>query len=252
MRGEHMSNTETGKKVFRSTPFKQGLQAGIPVAIGYIPIAIAFGLLAKSFNIPDPVTLLMSLVIFAGASQFIGVNLIIAGVAYWEIIITTFILNLRHFLMTASLSQRIPKWTPNRGLALLSFGVTDETFSVASTQKEETLHPSFVIGINLIAFLAWNIGTWAGVFLAVGLPESIQNSMGIALYSMFIGLLVPSLRKSNPVVVIVLIAIGINAALYWVAPYFIELSTGWMIIITTIIASTIGVMLFPEDGEQDE
>ncbi|RKL66363.1 branched-chain amino acid ABC transporter permease [Salipaludibacillus neizhouensis] len=246
-----MSNALAEENIVSSNPFKEGLKAGIPVAIGYIPIAIAFGLLAKSFFIPEAVILLMSLVIFAGASQFIGINLIIAGVAYWEIIITTFILNLRHFLMTASLSQRLPKWTSNKELALLSFGVTDETFSVSSSQRERVLQPSFVIGINLIAFLAWNVGTWAGVFLAMGLPASIQNSMGIALYAMFIGLLVPSLKESNPIVVIVGIAIVINAVLYWVIP--MEFSTGWMIIITTILTATIGVWLFPkEEGEDHE
>lgn len=228
--------------------FKRGLQAGVPVAIGYISIAIAFGLLAKSAGIPDVITLLMSIVIFAGASQFIGVNLIVTGVMYWEIVLTTFILNLRHFLMTASLSQRIPDSASKKQLALLSYGVTDETFSVASVQKEKELHPMYVIGLNLIAFSAWNFGTWIGVFFAAGLPEAIQNSMGIALYAMFIGLLVPSVKKSNPVVIIVLIAIAVSSFLYWAD--FVQLSEGWSIIISTMIAAGVGVMLFPAEEEE--
>ncbi|MBO8170266.1 MAG: AzlC family ABC transporter permease [Bacillaceae bacterium] len=232
--------------------FLKGLKAGIPVAIGYIPIAIAFGLLAKSFQIPDAVILFMSLLIFAGASQFIGVNLIMAGVTYLEIVMTTFILNLRHLLMTASLSQRVPDQTPKRWLALLSFGVTDETFTVASTQKEKVLHPAFILGLNFLAFAAWNVGTWIGVFFAVGLPQSIQNSMGIALYAMFIGLLVPSLKNARPVQVIVLIAVVISSIMHWILPYFIDLSPGWNIIITTVLSSMIGVILYPKNGDQDE
>jgi len=184
--------------------FRSGMRAGIPVAVGYIPIAIAFGLLAKSFDMPNVITLAMSLFIFAGASQFIGVQLIMAGSMYWEIILTTFILNLRHFLMSASLSQRL-ETTSNRFLAAIAFGVTDETFSVASTRDEST-RGHFVLGLNLIAFLAWNVGTWIGVFLAFGLPASVQTSMGIALYAMFIGLLIPSLTR-KPVIVVAGIAV---------------------------------------------
>ena len=247
-----MENQATQLREEKQRDFFDGVKAGIPVAIGYIPIAIAFGLLAKSFDVPNYITLMMSLVIFAGASQFIGVNLLIAGVTYWEIVITTFILNFRHFLMSASLSQRIPDWTPKKWLATLSFGITDETFSVASIQKERLLHPFFVIGLNLIAFLAWNVGTWVGVFLAVGLPQSVQNSMGIALYAMFIGLLVPSLSKSKPVFVIVMISIFISSVLFWALPMIVSLSPGWSIIISTIIASAIGVWLYPDEGEEED
>jgi len=198
--------------------FRSGMRAGIPVAVGYIPIAIAFGLLAKSFDMPNVITLAMSLFIFAGASQFIGVQLIMAGSMYWEIILTTFILNLRHFLMSASLSQRL-ETTSNRFLAAIAFGVTDETFSVASTRDEST-RGHFVLGLNLIAFLAWNVGTWIGVFLAFGLPASVQTSMGIALYAMFIGLLIPSLTR-KPVIVVAGIAVLISLFLLVLAMAFV-------------------------------
>lgn len=225
--------------------FRTGMRAGIPVAVGYIPIAIAFGLLAKSFDMPNTITLAMSLFIFAGASQFIGVQLIMAGSMYWEILLTTFILNLRHFLMSASLSQRI-ETISNRFLAAIAFGVTDETFSVASTRDEAT-RGHFVLGLNMIAFFAWNIGTWIGVFLAFGLPQSIQASMGIALYAMFIGLLVPSLTR-KPVIVVATIAVLTQVVLYWGVAPFIPLSPGLSIIIATIVASGVGALLYEEEG----
>jgi len=93
-------------------------------------IAIAFGLLAKTSGIPNLVSCLMSALIYAGASQFFGVNLMSLGIMPWEIVMTTFVLNLRHFLMSASMTQRIHQSTPKSWRALLSFGVTDETFSV--------------------------------------------------------------------------------------------------------------------------
>lgn len=225
--------------------FRSGMRAGIPVAVGYIPIAIAFGLLAKSFDMPNVITLAMSLFIFAGASQFIGIQLIMAGSMYWEIVLTTFILNLRHFLMSASLSQRI-ETTSNRFLAAIAFGVTDETFSVASTRNEAT-RGHFVLGLNLIAFFAWNVGTWIGVFLAFGLPQSVQASMGIALYAMFIGLLVPSLTR-KPVIVVAAIAVVTQAVLYWGITPFIPLSSGLSIIIATIVAAGVGALLYEQEG----
>lgn len=225
--------------------FRSGMRAGIPVAVGYIPIAIAFGLLAKSFDMPNVITLAMSLFIFAGASQFIGIQLIMAGSMYWEIVLTTFILNLRHFLMSASLSQRIEA-TSSRFLAAIAFGVTDETFSVASTRDEST-RGHFILGLNLIAFFAWNVGTWIGVFLAFGLPQSVQASMGIALYAMFIGLLVPSLTR-KPVIVVAVIAIMTQVVLYWGVAPFISLSPGLSIIIATIVAAGAGALLYEQEG----
>jgi 4-azaleucine resistance transporter AzlC len=231
--------------------FRNGIKVGIPIAIGYIPIAIAFGLLARSSGIPNHISILMSLIIFAGASQFVGVNLISLGVASWEIVMATFILNLRHFLMCASLSQRIKEGTSKKYLALLSFGITDETFSVASLRKEEKLSPGFIFGLNLTAFSAWNIGTWIGVFLATGLPESVKSSMGIALYAMFMGLLVPSLKKSRPILIVSMISIAINCTLNYI-PLFSSISAGWNIIISTVIASAIGTKLFPEGVNDNE
>ncbi|WP_269431649.1 AzlC family ABC transporter permease [Bacillus sp. JCM 19034] len=132
-------------------------------------------------------------------------------------------------------------------LATLAFGVTDETFSVASTQREKELQPTFLLGLNLITFSAWNVGTWIGVFLAVGLPASVQSSMGIALYSMFIGLLVPALKKGKEISIVVGIAIIVSSLFYWVVPLFINVSDGLQIIGTTVIAAAIGAFLFPKE-----
>ena len=245
-------NTGVLKKnmVIKNSSLLVGLKAGIPIAIGYIPIAIAFGLVAKSNNIPNHISIAMSLIVFAGASQFIAVNLLSLATGYPEIIMTTFIINLRHFLMTAALSQKLKKCLSKKYLLLLSFGVTDETFAMASLQ-EKKLAGDFILGLNLIAYLAWTGGTAIGVFLGAGLPTIIQSSMGIALYVMFIGLLVPNLKKSNSLLTVTFIAITISSTLYYL-PFFKALSTGWMIIITTILASIIGAILFPEDGGNDE
>lgn len=231
---------------------RSGIKAGTVIALGYIPIAIAFGLLAKAAGIAWWIPCLMSLIVFAGASQFVGINMIALGAASWEIVMTTFILNLRHFLMSTALSQRIRGGTSKGLLALIAFGVTDETFSVASLRKEGKLTASFLLGLNFIAYSAWNAGTWLGMALGSTLPASVQSSMGISLYAMFIGLLIPTLRQSHPALTVACLSIAASSFLSWV-PGLRELSAGWIIMIATLIASTAGALLFPaQESDKEE
>lgn len=246
-----MPETAHTKKKSTETPLLEGLKAGAVIALGYIPIAIAFGLLAKASGIAWWLTAAMSLLIFAGASQFVGVNMMALGFAAWEIVMTTFILNLRHFLMTTALSQRIEPGTTKSMLGLVAFGVTDETFSLASLRKEERLKPNFLLGLNFISYAAWNAGTLLGMALGSTLPAGLQSSMGISLYAMFIGLLVPSLRTSRPAFTVTAISIATASVLHWVPP-FTNLSTGWVIMISTILASAIGAWLYSETAEKDD
>jgi 4-azaleucine resistance transporter AzlC len=234
-----------------SNYFKEGLKSGIPIALGYIPIAIAFGLLTKTNGLPNYVAILMSLFVFAGASQFIGVSLLALGTSPIQIVTTTFILNFRHFLMSSSLALRIQENVSKSFLSLLSFGITDETFSVASLRDGDKLHPNYILGLNLIAFTAWNLGTIIGVFAAVGLPKSIADSMGIALYAMFIGLLLPSIKKSLPLFLVALTAILGRSMLHWI-PMFSGISKGWQIIIATIIGAGFGAFFFDCEVKDNE
>lgn len=227
--------------------FLKGVKAGMPIAIGYIPIAVAFGLLARSQDIPNIVSLLMSLIIYAGASQFIGINLLVLGTSFGEIVITTFLLNLRHFLMSATLSQRIESKTTKLWGALLSFGITDETFAVSVLQKEEKLSRYFVLGLNTISFTSWNAGTWLGIFFATSLPEIIKTSMGLALYAMFIGLLIPHVKKSNPALIVAIMSIIINSLMYWSSNFW-GFSSGFSIIVSTVVSAAIGAKLY-DQGE---
>ncbi len=229
----------------KGSDFMAGLYAAVPIAVGYLPIAITFGLIARTADLPAHIIVFMSLIVFAGASQFVAVNLISLGTNPWEIVLTTFILNLRHLLMSASLSQRIEPASKKR-MALLAFGVTDETFSMASLRLEKTLAPSFILGLNMLAYISWVVGTWLGITLVNGIPEAWQASMGIALYAMFIGLLVPVLRQSRQIVILVFIAVSINSLLYYCpAAHFI--SMGWKIVITTVTASLMAAFIFPRE-----
>ncbi len=251
MNNNTMTDKENSQSIQGSSWFIEGVRSAVPIALGYIPIAISFGILSKSVDVPNYISILMSLLVFAGAGQFMAANLIVAGASFYEIILAEFILNLRHFLYTSFISQRLEGGLSNGWLAFLSFGITDETFTVASLREEKNLSRFFLLGLNLTALFGWVFGTAIGVFLGDLLPVSLGSSMGIALYSMFIALLVPSLKKSKAV----LTAAGISMvchSLIKLIPGLSKLSSGWSIIISTIIAALLCTIIFPKGVNKDE
>lgn len=215
------------------TGFLQGIQGGASIAIGYLPVALTFGLLAKSTGLQLSETLLMSLLVYAGASQYISLSLIAAGTGVIEIIFTTFIVNIRHFLMSASLSEKVEDdalWKK----AVYSFGLTDETFSVAS-MKEGTVSTAYLCGLMFISYASWGINSGIGFVLGASLPTTVQESMGIALYAMFIGLLIPSLKRHRKVLYLATLAAIVNSICYATQ----MISTGWSIVISTLISALV-------------
>lgn len=226
----------------------RGIRNAIPVAVGYVPAALAYGILAKNANIPFAVALGLSLVVYAGASQFAAVSLIAAGQSVLSTILLTFVLNLRHFLMTTTISTRLSERSRLKR-ALVAFGVTDETFSVASFSGDK-LTTRYLLALNATAYSAWASSTAGGYLAGEILPESLQASMGIALYAMFIGLLVPSVRGSRKALTIVVAAMALNTlAQRLMAP-------GLAIIVVALAVTTLATLVFhpetsPDPGELD-
>nr|WP_241680172.1 AzlC family ABC transporter permease [Metabacillus mangrovi] len=216
------------------------MQGGVSIAVGYMPVALAFGLIAKSTGLVLGEAVMMSLLVFAGAAQYISLTLIAAGTGAFEIVFTTFIMNIRHFLMAASLNERAEEEAPWKK-ALYAFGITDETFSVASL-KEGRLSSGYMYGLIAVSFSSWviftGIGHWAGNLL----PVLVQESMSIALYALFIGLLVPSLKGHRKVMVLAASAAVINTLLI-VSGFF---SAGWAIVIATVISAAGVELLWKE------
>lgn len=217
--------------------FRNGLQDGISIGIGYLPIALTFGLLAKSTGLSLGETTLMSLLVYAGASQYISLNLIALGTGPAAIVITTFIVNIRHFLMTASLNEKVEQDHPFIK-AIYAFGVTDETFSVAAT-KEGKVSTPYMFGLTIVAYGSWVINSGIGHFVGANLPEVLQESMEIALYAMFIGLLVPSLKRQRKTILLAGFAAILNSIFTYILPAD---WSGWAIVSATLL-SAIGVEL---------
>ncbi|WP_425464021.1 AzlC family ABC transporter permease [Oceanobacillus piezotolerans] len=224
--------------------FKRGLMVGFPIMLGYIPIALTYGVLARQSGMSLLELTLMSVLVFAGASQFMGANMIAVGAGAVEIVIATFILNFRHFVMNLSFMNQLRN-IPLKWKAPLSLGLTDETFAVSALHSEEAKKEKgvyFYAAIILVAYLSWVLGSLVGGLLGDIIPHALSQSMGIALYAMFIGLLVPSVKKNIKVGLIAIIAMLLNALCVQLG-----MSSGWAIVVGTIIGALSGIYLLKEE-----
>ncbi|MDS1031004.1 AzlC family ABC transporter permease [Bacillota bacterium LX-D] len=240
-----MESVAKVKTQVNKSNFLQGVEAGVPILMGYVPIAFTFGLLAKSLNVSATLAILMSLTNYAGASQFIGIKLMAMNVQMVEIVMTTFVVNIRHFLMSFCISKKLGPNVSMPMRALLGFGLTDENFVVASMQPDEKITPMFLLGAETISYLGWGGGTILGVVVSEAMPESMSNSIGLALYVMFLGLIIPPMKQSKVICGISFIAMFISAVLTY-TPVLSEISLGFRIVLTIIITSTIGAVFFPD------
>lgn len=228
--------------------FKEGLKDALPIALGYIPISITFALLAKSYQIPNMIIVLMSLLVFAGSSQFIGIKLISLGVTFPEIILTTFIVNFRNSLMSSAMAQKIDSNESPFKRAMIAYTVTDETFAIASSKMKYHIPTAYIAGLQGLLFFAFNLGTVLGTFIINDISPRITQSMGITIYAMFISILIPSVKKSNKVLRIVIISASISSFLTF-QPW-ISISMGWIIIIATVITA-MTMAYFDTEKEMD-
>lgn len=227
------------------TNIKKGILAVIPVLLGYLPVAIAFGLLAKNTGLSLKDTGLFSFIVYAGASQFMALDLMTAGVSTGSIILATFLLNMRHLIMSASISIKLDN-VKRKYLPIIASGITDETFSLLSFTKEN-LNTPFVLTVTLLAYLTWGFGSIFGYLVGEILPESLQASLGIGLYAMFVSLLFPNFKGDNKT-----LKLSILTALIYVIIYKTGIFTGgWDIILGIILSSFIGVMVI-KDREVEE
>lgn len=230
--------------------FRHGFKNGLPIGLGYLPVSFTFGFIAVSGGLPVWVAVMISFTNLTSAGQFAGTNLILAGAGYFEVALTTFVINIRYMLMSLSLSQKLEKKTGTLQRMLLSFGITDESFVVASLRPERITAP-FMFGLMSMPILGWNLGTLLGGCISTVLPQALQNAMGIALYAMFIALIIPASKASRQVLMIIVIAVAATCILKY-APVFSMISSGFRVIIATVLAAGMGAFLFPKNEEEEE
>ena len=230
--------------------FKRGLKLGIPIGIGYFSVSFAFGMMAVASGLSPLLALLISMTNVTSAGQFAGIQVMAAGGTYIEMALTMLMINARYFLMSLSLSQKVSKRLSNVQRALMSFLVTDEIFAVASVESGE-VEGWYWAGLGLMPYIGWSSGTLTGALVSGILPASMQDALGIALYGMFIAIIIPAAKHSKAIVMTILLAVGVSCTLYYV-PLFSQISSGFAVIIVTLIAAGVMAFVAPIKEEMQE
>lgn len=229
--------------------FSNGLRDGIPICLGYVSVAFTFGLMCTENGLPFWIAVLISLTNLTSAGQFAGTALIIARGGLLEIGITTFVINLRYMLMSLSISQKVDAKLSVPKRMAMSFGVTDEIFGV-SMQKKGNITFAYFMGLMILPILGWSGGTLVGAVAVSLLPDMVRSALGIAIYGMFLAIIIPPARRERAIAWVIAIAGLISCVLYYV-PLFNSISGGWMIIICAVVTSSIAAILWPVPDEEE-
>lgn len=222
---------------------QRGIQDGIPIAVGYFSVSFTFGMMAVQSGISPFHAVLISLLNLTSAGQFAGLTVIVTGASLIEMALTQLVINIRYALMSVSLSQKLNDSVKLRSRFLIAYGNTDEIFAVASS-KPGTVGEKYLYGLIFLPVLGWVGGTLAGAVASTILPETIISALGVALYGMFIAIVVPPATEHREIRIVVILALILSAAFYYL-PVLKQVSSGFMIIICTVVAAAIGAVLFP-------
>lgn len=225
-----------------------GCKKAVPIALGYFPVAFSFGVLVASSGLPLGLATFISITNLTSSGQFAGVSLILSQASYMEMAMTLLMINARYFLMSLSLSQKIDTKMNTIQRMIISFGITDEIFSLASIQPG-VLTFKFMLGFIVVPIVGWSSGAMFGETLTQMLPQSLANAMGIALYGMFIAIIVPAASKSRQILEVVLIS-GLASVMFYYVPIFHVFSSGFLLIAATLIGAIYGALRYPIEEVQ--
>lgn len=232
--------------------FRQGVQDGVPIGLGYFSVAFTFGLEAVALGLPLWAPVLISMTNVTSAGQFAGLSIIAALGSFVELALAQLIINLRYALMSLSLSQKLDSTVRLRDRFLIAFVNTDEVFAVAAGRPGE-VGRMYMFGLILIPYLGWALGTLAGAVVGDLLPTSLASALGIAIYGMFLAIIIPPAKKNKAVVLAIALAVAISCLFNWV-PMLANVGSGFVIIICALVAAGVAAVFFPvkevaADGE---
>lgn len=229
---------------------KTGIRDGLPIALGYFAVSIAFGVATVGYGFPVWTPILISLTNFTGSGQALGVQLLASGTATLaELLVAMIAINLRYALMSVSVGQMLERGigTPRR--MLLAFGMTDENFAVAVSRGKEITF-GYMLALEITSFVGWIAGTAVGALVGSFLPEIVMVAFRIALPAMFVAIIIPPCRTSRAALFVVLLATALSCAFYYI-PGLNTLSKGWVYVICGVTSAVAGALLFPvrDDGK---
>lgn len=233
-----------------SNNFLKGITDGLPICFGYFSVAFAFGIFAVGSGLNIAETLLISMTNVTSAGQLAAVPIIASGGTLIELAVSQLIINLRYALMSISLSQKLDGSVRMLDRFIVSFVNTDEVFAVASAQNG-TLNRKYLYGLILTPYIGWSVGTLVGAAAGNVLPKSVITALGVAIYAMFIAIVVPEMKRSRSTALCVAVSVLLSC-LFRYTPGLKLVPSGFVIIICAVLASSLFAVLSPVDSVEDE
>ncbi len=221
----------------RRERFIEGCKKGIPIAFGYVPMGIGYAAIAIKAGMTPLQTISMSVLVYAGAGQIIAASMLLSGATAMAIILTNFVVNLRYFVMSTCVLNQVEKST--LPLNILAAHVTvDESFAMFSLSEDSNIW--VYLGIAVFAWLSWIVGAGIGVVVLDILPVIVTNSFNISLYALFVAILVPSIKESRQIALLVLITAVLNVILG-------QFLGNWSLIVSTLLGAAVGMYIVDDE-----
>lgn len=230
--------------------FRKGIQHGIPIGLGYFAVSFTLGISARKAGLSAVQAAVMSAAMLASAGQFAGIRMIGAGAGCLELIVTTIVVNMRYLLMSSALSQKVRQDKPFYHRFLMAYEVTDEIFGI-SMAVPGRLHPAYMYGAAAVAIPGWVLGTFLGAVIGMILPPQIMSALNVALYGMFMAVVIPPSKKSRVIAGVVVISMAASTV-FAVIPGLKEISSGFQMMILTVVLAGVAAVLFPIKEEREE
>ena len=227
----------------------EGMRDGFPIALGYFAVSFSLGIAARNAGLTPMQGFWASLLNNASAGQYAAFTLIAAKATYWEVAVITLIANARYLLMSCALAQRFAPETPFFHRLIVGYDVTDEIFGI-TIARPGYLNPYYTYGAILLAAPAWAIGTALGIMAGNALPLRIVSALSVALYGMFLAIIIPPTRKNRIVAGLVALSFALSFACEYL-PGVAVLSSGTRTILLTVLISGAAAVLFPVKQEAD-
>lgn len=225
------------------------MRDGIPIFLGYFAVSFALGIAGRDVGMNAMQAFVMSLTMVASAGQFAAITLIGAGAGVIEMITTTLIVNLRYLLMSCSLTQKLSPDTKFIHRLGLAYCMTDEIFGL-SVSVDGFLRPVYTYGITFISVSGWCLGTILGVIAGNILPVIVTNALGVAMYGMFLAIIIPPAKKNHFIGILVAVSMAASG-LFSILPYLREISSGFRVIILTLVIAGAAAWLRPIAEEEE-
>ena len=232
--------------------FKEGVQAGIPIALGYFAVSFTFGMMSVANGLNASEAALISLTNLTSAGQFAGLDIIAASGSYVEMMMTQLVINLRYCLMSFSISQKLSREESWAHRYFVAYGITDEIFGVSAGYPGK-ISAFCSYGAMSVAVPGWVFGTIVGAVCGNILPAFVVSALSIAIYGMFLAVIIPPAKSDRAVMMVVIGAMAVSTA-FSVIPILKGISSGFVIIIVTVLVSASAAYFAPikEEGACDE